>query len=299
LRADDARLLPARPLRRGRARGQVDRGEEGQGADRALLLAPDRVAGVSGRGAGAPRRALPPLLRPGRARRARQRLDRRVGADQGLPFLRRLPEVVPADAGRGQGGSDAPEDRVRPPDLRRGLPVAEPGENRVRLGRALQGPGPRDAARRLPARGPPLGHGRARPDFVGDPGQAQPRDPRLGGGDAQPRGAQGRPMRERSSSGPEPLPSVVTVANVVYALHALAILVGIAGSAGVIGSFGGSVPSIAAVILNYLKRRDARGTWLESHYRWQIRTFWYALLWLVLAAAPLSALMAIPVRCAD
>lgn len=77
----------------------------------------------------------------------------------------------------------------------------------------------------------------------------------------------------------EPLPSVLTVANVVYALHTLAIVVGIAGSATVVGSFIGSVPSIVAVILNYVKRGDARGTWLESHFAWQIRTFWFALVW--------------------
>ena len=81
----------------------------------------------------------------------------------------------------------------------------------------------------------------------------------------------------------EPPPSVVTVAHVVYALHTFAIVVGIAGSATVIGSFIGSVPSIIAVILNYVKRGDARGTWVESHYRWQIRTFWFALLWFVIA----------------
>ena len=81
----------------------------------------------------------------------------------------------------------------------------------------------------------------------------------------------------------EPLPSVLTVANIVYALHTFAIVVGIAGSATVIGSFIGSLPSIIAVILNYVKRGDARGTWVESHYRWQIRTFWFALLWFVIA----------------
>jgi uncharacterized membrane protein len=79
----------------------------------------------------------------------------------------------------------------------------------------------------------------------------------------------------------EPLPSVLTVANVVYALHTLAIVVGVAGAATIVGSFVGSVPSIIAVILNYVKRGDARGTWVESHYRWQIRTFWFALLWFV------------------
>ena len=80
----------------------------------------------------------------------------------------------------------------------------------------------------------------------------------------------------------EPLPSVLTVANVVYALHTLAIIVGVAGAATIVGSFVGSVPSIIAVILNYVKRGDARGTWVESHYRWQIRTFWFALLWAII-----------------
>lgn len=81
----------------------------------------------------------------------------------------------------------------------------------------------------------------------------------------------------------EPLPSVITVAAIVYALHTFAIVVGVIGAATVIGSFLGSIPSIAAVVLNYIKRGDARGTWAESHYRWQIRTFWYALLWAVIA----------------
>jgi uncharacterized membrane protein len=80
----------------------------------------------------------------------------------------------------------------------------------------------------------------------------------------------------------EPMSSVITVAAIVYALHSFAIVVGIVGAATVLGSFLGSIPSIAAVILNYVKRGDARGTWAESHYRWQIRTFWYALLWAVI-----------------
>jgi uncharacterized membrane protein len=92
----------------------------------------------------------------------------------------------------------------------------------------------------------------------------------------------------------DPPRSAVTVANVVYALHGFAIVVGLAGTATVIGSFVGSVPSIVAVILNYLKVRDARGTWLESHYRWQIRTFWFALLWVVIAAVLFFTLLGIP-----
>jgi len=88
---------------------------------------------------------------------------------------------------------------------------------------------------------------------------------------------------EQPTSAAEPMPSVLTVANIVYALHTLAIVIGIAGAATVVGSFLGSVPSIVAVILNYVKRGDARGTWAASHYRWQIRTFWFALLWAVIA----------------
>ena len=83
----------------------------------------------------------------------------------------------------------------------------------------------------------------------------------------------------------EPLPSVVTVAHIVYALHAFAIVVGVVGSATVVGSFVGSLPSIVAVIINYVKRGDARGSWAASHYRWQIRTFWFALLWFLIGWA--------------
>ncbi len=89
-----------------------------------------------------------------------------------------------------------------------------------------------------------------------------------------------------------PDPSVVTVAHVVYALHTLSLVIGALGAATVIGTFIFGWPSIIAVILNYVKRGDARGTWVESHYRWQIRTFWFALLW-VLVVAAVSAVLAV------
>ena len=93
----------------------------------------------------------------------------------------------------------------------------------------------------------------------------------------------------------EPVQSAVTVAQIVYALHAVAIVLGITGAPTVIGSFVGSLPSIAAVILNYVKRGDARDTWVASHYRWQIRTFWFALLWLIIAVVLITTLIGIPV----
>jgi uncharacterized membrane protein len=68
----------------------------------------------------------------------------------------------------------------------------------------------------------------------------------------------------------------------IYALHAFSLLVGILGAATVVGAFLTGWPSIIAVILNYVKRSEVAGTWLESHFRWQIRTFWYGLLWVVL-----------------
>ena len=65
----------------------------------------------------------------------------------------------------------------------------------------------------------------------------------------------------------------------IYALHAFSLLTGILGAATIVGAFLTGWPSIIAVILNYVKRGEVRGTWLESHFRWQIRTFWYGLLW--------------------
>ncbi|MEO7558195.1 MAG: hypothetical protein ABIT92_03630 [Gammaproteobacteria bacterium] len=62
--------------------------------------------------------------------------------------------------------------------------------------------------------------------------------------------------------------SNLNITTVVYALQAV--------------SFFFVITFIVAVIINYVKRDDVRGTWLESHFRWQIRTFWYGLLWSIL-----------------
>ena len=78
--------------------------------------------------------------------------------------------------------------------------------------------------------------------------------------------------------------SLVRTTHIVYALHALGLVLGAFGAASVIGSFLFGWPSIIAVIINYVRRGDARGTWLESHFTWQIRTFWFALAWAVLVA---------------
>jgi uncharacterized membrane protein len=73
-------------------------------------------------------------------------------------------------------------------------------------------------------------------------------------------------------------PELVTYTNIIYALHALSAVIGLTSGVTVIGSFIFGLPSIVAVIMNYARQGSVRGTYLESHFRWQIRTFWFALL---------------------
>jgi len=77
-------------------------------------------------------------------------------------------------------------------------------------------------------------------------------------------------------------PSLVSYTHWMYALHALSAAIGLFGSAFVVTAFVFGWPSIIAVIMNYVKRGEVRGTYLDSHFTWQLRTFWYAVLWLVL-----------------
>lgn len=70
---------------------------------------------------------------------------------------------------------------------------------------------------------------------------------------------------------PDELAALRTITLVVYGLQALAFLFGIT--------------AIAALVINYIKRDDARGTLYESHFDWQIKTFWWGLLWLIPGAA--------------
>lgn len=75
----------------------------------------------------------------------------------------------------------------------------------------------------------------------------------------------------------EEISSLKTLSTVIYGLYALSLFFG--------------VSAIVAIVLNYIKLDDARGTWMESHFRWQIRTFWWSLLWLFLGFITLVILI--------
>ena len=88
----------------------------------------------------------------------------------------------------------------------------------------------------------------------------------------------------------QPEPGLVRYTHWIYGLHALSVASGILGSQSVAGRFVFGLPSLVAVVMNYARRGEARDTWLASHFRWQIRTFWFALLWVAVTsvcAAPL------------
>jgi uncharacterized membrane protein len=95
-----------------------------------------------------------------------------------------------------------------------------------------------------------------------------------------------------------PAASLVSVAHLVYALHTLSLLIGVTTAATIVGAFVFGVPSIIAVVINYVKRGEASGTFLESHFRWQIRTFWFALLWCVIGAMLFVTFVGIPLALA-
>jgi uncharacterized membrane protein len=68
---------------------------------------------------------------------------------------------------------------------------------------------------------------------------------------------------------------------IIYALQAVSFILG--------------VTFLIAVIMNYVKRSDVQNTWLASHFTWQIRTFWYALLWLIIGGVTSFIIIGIPI----
>lgn len=80
-----------------------------------------------------------------------------------------------------------------------------------------------------------------------------------------------------------PPASLAKLTFLIYMLHLFSALSGLLSPALVITAFLTGWPSVIALIMSYIWRSDAEGTYLASHYSWLISTFWYALLWLVIA----------------
>ena len=91
-----------------------------------------------------------------------------------------------------------------------------------------------------------------------------------------------------------PREGLVTLTHVIYGLHAFSAVTGMLSPAMILTAFLSGWPSIIAVILNYVKRSEVRGTWLDSHFSWQIRTFWFALLWLAVGGVLFITVIGIP-----
>jgi uncharacterized membrane protein len=88
---------------------------------------------------------------------------------------------------------------------------------------------------------------------------------------------------------------LLRLTHAIYALHTLSIVIALTGDAFIVTRFVLGMPSIIAVILNYARRREAQGTWLASHFQWQIRTFWFAALWLLASTLLLGPLVLIAI----
>ena len=71
----------------------------------------------------------------------------------------------------------------------------------------------------------------------------------------------------------------VSATLLVYLLFGIAAVVALAAHGMMVGAPLLTIIGIVAVIIAYVKRDDARGTWAESHLTWLIRTFWWSFLW--------------------
>jgi uncharacterized membrane protein len=91
----------------------------------------------------------------------------------------------------------------------------------------------------------------------------------------------------------QPSSNLVLLTYVLYGLHLFSAIGGVLSSAFILTAFLTGWPSII-VVLNYIKRDDVAGTYLDSHFRWHIRTFWFALLWMLIGGVLVVTFVGIP-----
>lgn len=90
-------------------------------------------------------------------------------------------------------------------------------------------------------------------------------------------------MNDVIDAAPAPAPDAAKLESlrqltmIIYILQAASFFVGITG--------------IVAIVINYVKRDDTRGTIYESHFTWQIRTFWWSLMWAVVGMVTMFVLV--------
>jgi uncharacterized membrane protein len=97
-------------------------------------------------------------------------------------------------------------------------------------------------------------------------------------------------MSDAQAPVPVPSPSLINATLLVYGLFGLAALIAIVAHGFPPFAPLGGLAGIIAIIVAYVKRSEASGTWLASHYRWLIRTFWFSLLWGLVGLVLLLAL---------
>ena len=83
------------------------------------------------------------------------------------------------------------------------------------------------------------------------------------------------PVQDSGTAGQPP----VNAATAVYVLFAIAVIGALVAHGLIVFAPFVGIAGIVGVIIAYVKRDDARGTWVESHLTWLIRTFWWSFLW--------------------
>lgn len=90
----------------------------------------------------------------------------------------------------------------------------------------------------------------------------------------------------------------VNAATLVYVLFAIAVLGALAAHGLIVFAPLVGLAGVVGVIIAYVKRGDAQGTWVASHFTWLIRTFWWSLLWDTIAVMLFVTLIGIPLALA-
>ena len=88
-----------------------------------------------------------------------------------------------------------------------------------------------------------------------------------------------------------PPSSLIRLTYLIYALHIFSAISGLLTPALIVTAFLTGWPSVIALIMSYIWREDARGSYLASHFTWLIRTFWFTLLWLVIGSVLIATII--------